>query len=52
MRKLITALAASALLAAGAATGAAGIAQASTGHAATHAAALSQPGGGCGSCKI
>ena len=50
MRKLVTALAASALLAASAVTGAASIAHATATHPATHNAALAQPGGGCPDC--
>jgi hypothetical protein len=50
MRKLITALAASALLTVGVCG--AGIAQASTTHPTAHVAALAQPGGGCSNCKI
>ena len=46
MRKLITALAASALLAAAAVTGVGGSEQA----AAAHPAALAHPGGGCSTC--
>jgi hypothetical protein len=60
MRKLIIWLLASAFLAAGAGAGSAGVAQASTAHAAAHVAAgqtghafKRPPGpGGCGSCRI
>jgi hypothetical protein len=58
MRRLIISLAASALMTAGAVTGAAGIAQASTAHTATHAVAhasgklVPHPYGGCGACRI
>ena len=48
MRKLITALIASALLSAGAVTGVAGIAHAGTAHTVTHQAA----GDNCSDCQI
>jgi hypothetical protein len=57
MRKLIISLMASALIAAGAVTGATGIAQASTVPAVTHVAAMPghaihRPGGNCPDCRI
>jgi hypothetical protein len=52
MRKLIITVTAAALTAAAAATGVGGSEQAATARPAAHTAALAQPTGGCGGCKI